>query len=891
MELIHLVFRWSIRDIFNENLYKNRVEDISESFESVDHYLGSFVYPLLEETRAELASAMEILYKAPFAKIKYLTESKYETYDVEVDHWENRQNDGAKEAYKTLPGDILLVSNMKPETVSDLQRDGCTFTLACVRKNLDDESDTVSSHNFNVETAKPVQAVDRQSSEKHYVVFLMNFTTQKRIWNVLGMRQNMRIIEKILSKDDLGEENCEHCPLKCNSEIEEIIDPALLSKLNESQVEAILTSLSKTDCHHKPSVELIWGPPGTGKTTTVSILLYTLLKMNVRTVICAPTNVAIRQLASRVLALVRNSAKTESENGLLAHRLGDMLIFGNKDRLKVGSDIEDIFLDYRVDRLVECLASFTGWKHCVSSMLDFLQDCVSQHQMFVENEQIKAKANSQEDEVMQSEPKSLLQFARDRFSHLAPPLRECMLTILTHLPSSFIHDHTCKHIEQLMLHLGSIEMLLFEDNGSITCDELESVFLEKEITSGSEPFVDTSSSLKNVRNECLSILGAVQASLNGHNLPTIIGKDLATEFCLQETSLVFCTTSSSFKLHKDNMKPFSLLVIDEAAQVKECESIIPLQIRGVRHAILVGDEKQLPATVNSKLSEGAGFGRSLFARLSSLGHSKHLLNVQYRMHPSISQFPNTNFYQNQILDAPSVQIQSYEKRYLQGTMFGPYSFINVHNGRENFDGAGRSRLNMAEVDVVVKLVQKLFKAWNGSNEKLSIGLISPYAAQVAAIRHRLQQKYENRKGFIVNVKSVDGFQGGEEDIIIISTVRSNKRGSIGFLASPQRTNVALTRARHCLWILGNERTLSRSDSVWKAIVCDAKHRKCFFNADEDRGSGKAVIDVKNSHRKCFFSADEDRDFGKAKLHVKKELEQLDDHLSGVCVLFRNSRWK
>ncbi|KAL3635036.1 hypothetical protein CASFOL_022090 [Castilleja foliolosa] len=867
---IDLVFSWSTSDIFDEDLYKNQVEDISETFESVDHYLGSYVFPLLEETRAELASAMETLYEAPFAKIKSLTESKRGTYNVKVDQWE--KSDRAKEAYKTLPGDIVLVSNMKPETASDLERAGWTFTLACVRELLDDGSDdesrTMSSHYFNVKTAEPVEAEDWQS-QTNCVVFLMNVTTQKRIWNVLGMRRNMRIIEKVISKDDLVEENCDFCPSKCDGEMEEIVNPSLSSMLNESQLEAVFASLSKIDCQHKPSVELIWGPPGTGKTKIVSVLLYTLLKINVRTLVCAPTNVAIRELASRVLMLVQDSIKTDSENDFLSYPLGDMLIFGNEDRLKVGSDIEEIYLDYRVDRLVECLASFTGWKHCVSSMLDFLENCVSQHQIFVENEQMKEKENSQEKEVLQYEPKSLLEFARDRFLQLAPPLRECMLTFLTHLPRSFIHDQTYKNIEQLMLALGSIEMLLFEDNGSMMCNELESIFTENLITSDSEPFLDTLS-LKHARNECISFLGSVQVSLGRLDLPNIrilTDKYPVTEFCFQKASLIFCTTSSSFKLHKVDIEPFSLLVIDEAAQVKECESIIPLQIPDVRHAILVGDEKQLPATVHSKLSEGAGFGRSMFARLSSLGHSKHLLNVQYRMHPSISQFPNSSFYHNQILDAPSVQSQTYEKRYLQGTMFGPYSFINVHGGKEELDDAGRSRRNMVEVAVVVKLLQKLFKAWNVSNENLSIGVISPYAAQVAAIRYRIRRKYENHKGFIVKVNSVDGFQGGEEDIIIISTVRSNKGGSIGFLASPQRTNVALTRARHCLWILGNGGTLSRSDSVWEALVCDAKHRKCFFNADDDRDFGKTIIDV------------------------KEELDQLDDLLSGECILFKNSRWK
>jgi superfamily I DNA and/or RNA helicase len=86
-------------------------------------------------------------------------------------------------------------------------------------------------------------------------------------------------------------------------------------------------------------------------------------------------------------------------------------------------------------------------------------------------------------------------------------------------------------------------------------------------------------------------------------------------------------------------------------------------------------------------------------------------------------------------------------------------------------------------------------AWAGSEQKFSVGVISPYAAQVVAIQERLGRKYDNLDGFAVKVKSVDGFQGGEEDIIIISTVRCNSYGSIGFVSNPQRTNAALTRAR------------------------------------------------------------------------------------------------
>ncbi|KAL8483074.1 hypothetical protein ACS0TY_025937 [Phlomoides rotata] len=864
---INLLFSWSIEDIFDENLYQLQVEKIPDSFESVDQYLASYVFPLLEETRFELASALETVYNAPYAEVTYFRELTHETgsYNVKVDRWENRTSDRGKDPYRTLPGDFVLLSVLRPESVSDLIRAGWSYTFAYVTKISEDESGYNSTLcGFKLKTARDINFEDVKSKSL-YVVHLTNITTQKRIWSALRMRRNLGIIEKVLTKNDTGHEHCEICPYKCNTEVEEKFGSALLSTLNESQRGSILATLRKIGCSHQPSVELIWGPPGTGKTSTLSALLYILLKMKVRTLVCAPTNIAITELVSRVAVHVRKSFKSETEKSQMSCPLGDVLVFGNKDNLKVGSDIQEILLDYRVERLLDCLVPLTGWKHCISTMLDFLEDCVSHYQIFIENEKIKSN-DLPDAEVQQSVSQSFLEFARLRFTHVASPVRQCLLTLFTHLPRSFIQEENYQSIVQLISLLGNLEKLLFKDN--MTSSELEMIFLQQ---TGFVPdsLVDTfdTSSLQYIRSQCRSILRSLQASLSKLGLPLVTAKNSTSEFCLQKASLVFCTISSSFKLHSVDIEPFHFLVIDEAAQVKECETSIALQLPHVKHAILVGDECQLPATVASKLSEEAGFGRSLFERLSSMGHSKHLLNMQYRMHPSISRFPNSNFYDNQILNAPNVRNKSYERCYLQGRMFGSYSFINVCDGREELDDVGHSRRNMVEVAVILKILRKLYKEWSVSKEKLSIGLISPYAAQVAAIHDRLPLKYENFERFTVKVKSIDGFQGGEEDIIIISTVRSHRGGSIGFLSSPQRTNVALTRARHCLWIIGNERTLSQSESVWARLVSDAKDRKCFFNAGEDCDLDKTIIDV------------------------KKEMEQLDDLLNEDSTHFKNLRWQ
>ncbi|GKA71174.1 UvrD-like helicase, ATP-binding domain, P-loop containing nucleoside triphosphate hydrolase [Tanacetum coccineum] len=176
-------------------------------------------------------------------------------------------------------------------------------------------------------------------------------------------------------------------------------------------------------------------------------------------------------------------------------------------------------------------------------------------------------------------------------------------------------------------------------------------------------------------------------------------------------------------------------------------------------------------------------------------------------------------------------------------MFSSYSFINVVGRKEEKDDDGNSQRNMVENRIVVVNVYMTFSVtstvWQDSQKKLTIGV----------------------------VRSVDGFQGGEKDIIILSTVRSNIRGSLGFISSPQRTNVALTKARHCLWILGNERTLTNSESIWKDLVYDARNRHCFFDAKPDECLKMTIIGT------------------------KKELEQLDDLVNGNSVLFEHAKWK
>ncbi|XP_042490298.1 uncharacterized protein LOC122070235 isoform X2 [Macadamia integrifolia] len=665
--------------------------------------------PLLEETRAALCASMDGISEAPIAAVTLRAESKHNgsiLYEITVNSWKKKLISGSKEAYKPMPEDIFVLSDIIPETFSDLQRYGRPWTFAAVTKAPDNEQSEDSSFYLKVKAGRDIEFKEGMQKSL-FAVFLTNLTTNYRIWFALHGMGKLKIMEYILGDNVMAEKCCNICTSVVQDGIlAERSEKGISSGLNESQTGAVVHSMSAMQCNHKFSVKLISGPPGTAKTLTVSALLWSSLVMKHRTGACAPTNIAVKELASRALKMFKRFRKTEYGVNRTCYSLGDVLLFGNKDHLELDNDLGEIFLDYRVDRLVESFGRLRGWQHHFTLMIYFLENELSQvHESYRDNEPSKAVL-------------SLLELTRKWFKAVAQPLGECVRALFTHLPKHLILPQNIKLIASLLYLLESLEILLCNDD--VVHKELEEFCLHsEEVFIAAPPIfklesesVNCSKSviLSKIRKHCLCALRSLHDSLINLDLPPSMNKDSIREFWFQSASLIFCTTSSSYKLHSIVMEPLNLLVIDEAAQLKECESAIPLQLPGIRHAILIGDECQLPAMVDSKVSGKAVFGRSLFERLILLKHPNNILSMQYRMHPEISIFPNTNFYCNQILDAPSFHDKSYNRHYLPGPMYGPYSFINIPDGREVLEDVGHSPKNLVELAVVMKILRNLFKA-------------------------------------------------------------------------------------------------------------------------------------------------------------------------------------
>lgn len=278
-----------------------------------------------------------------------------------------------------------------------------------------------------------------------------------------------------------------------------------------------------------------------------------------------------------------------------------------------------------------------------------------------------------------------------------------------------------------------------------------------------------------------------------------------------KAQVIACTpVVSAGKMMRD--KYFSTVFIDEAAQALEPMCWIPIT-RSDR-VVFAGDHFQLPPTVKSKQAEAQGFSKTLFEQCMQLENCSVMLNTQYRMNENIMNFSNKKFYGNNLIADDSVkkQVLSYSKDdYLLNTAI---DFIDTAGCgyTEIINPESLSIANPEEAQLLIKhlkLVLEQFVQANKTSENITIGVISPYKEQVQYITNQLNEDEELthfRKS--IAIKTVDGFQGQERDIIYISLVRSNELMEIGFLSDIRRMNVALTRAKKKLVVIGDSATLA-----------------------------------------------------------------------------------
>ena len=279
-----------------------------------------------------------------------------------------------------------------------------------------------------------------------------------------------------------------------------------------------------------------------------------------------------------------------------------------------------------------------------------------------------------------------------------------------------------------------------------------------------------------------------------------------------EARVIACTLVGSSNHLLEGQK-FGTLFIDEAAQALEAACWIP--IRRVSRVVLAGDHCQLPPTVKSIAALKGGLGKTLMERIvENKPEVVTLLKMQYRMNEEIMRFSSDWFYGNMVESAPEVKYRSILDFDIPMTWIDTSQFaVDGLQFTEEFVGESFGRINKAEAELTLLVLEEYFKKIGKQrvlDERLDVGIISPYRAQVQYL-HRQIKKKEWAKPYrqLISVNTVDGFQGQERDIILISLVRANDDGQIGFLRDLRRMNVAITRARMKLIILGDASTMTQ----------------------------------------------------------------------------------
>ena len=327
-----------------------------------------------------------------------------------------------------------------------------------------------------------------------------------------------------------------------------------------------------------------------------------------------------------------------------------------------------------------------------------------------------------------------------------------------------------------------------------------------------------------------------------------------------EARVIACTLVGSAHRLLEGMK-FGTLFIDEAAQALEAACWIPM--KRASRVILAGDHCQLPPTVKSIAALRAGLGKTLMERIAeNKPEVVTLLKIQYRMNDEIMRFSSDWFYGGKVESAPQIKYRSVldydhpitwidtgegsEERRVKSEEFNSSSddasegseeqenssLFTHHSSlyKEQFVGESFGRINKAEAELTLLTLAEYFTKISKQRvleESIDVGIISPYRAQVQYLK-KLIKKYEFFKPYrrLISVNTVDGFQGQERDVILISLVRSNDEGQIGFLKDLRRMNVAMTRARMKLIILGNKDTMTKHPfykKLWEYVEAINNH--------------------------------------------------------------------
>jgi senataxin len=614
-----------------------------------------------------------------------------------------------------------------------------------------------------------------------YVTRICNLATIAREYQALLSVENLKILDLLLHPETIYTEKV------VNPQDYFFMPKRLENKLrkyfNSSQIDALRNSIKKR------GLTLIQGPPGTGKSTTIlgilSVILNSLIKKE------GP------ERKNSILNMVNQEILYEDNKLSSNHQT-------NQESQKY-SQLNHPWLYSDVTTEEE---SEKGGYHFNNSTHNFDDLGFSIDEVFGFTEYLTSKTT-------------------DNYKLLSRPLDEDVMPpekILVCAPSNVAIDE----IIRKMINSG-----LLDSEGN--------TFHPKFVRIGPNFNPNLKEySLDYMVNQRLGISENFNMGGSASNMAKDIEK---VKFEILSSVKIVCSTLSmagSNILTSLNQK-FDTVVIDEAAQAIETSTLIPLKYNCER-LILVGDPKQLAATVFSRTALKYNYDQSLFKRFQEAGYEVTVLKTQYRMHKIISKFISDTFYDGLLEDDKDIADSTENEACLSHPAFQPLTFYDLES-EEDF--INNSFYNEGQVHVIIELIKNLKTIYSSPAEIIEkVAIISPYSNQVLRIKDSISKIEGFSKENCVEVNTVDGFQGKEKSIIIFSTVRSKGSKTIGFLSDERRMNVGLSRAKSSLIVIGDSKKLIQ-DSNWEKLL-----KYSFKNATFYKIKGKVKEYFKDFETNC-----------------------------------------
>ena len=743
------ILGWKKSDCVNKDLFKEGIRHLPDSFEELEAWSTGYYDHVLEEMRESIQKELE-------------------------------SKDFAKTAFTTLPGNVIYISEKNLRLpwsclVLLVFNGGASNSLAKMAHNEYEDD----PHTFVLEDRKIAEKFFKNEAKGWDLFILPTTIPCERIWNAL--RAATKLQKSPLLREMLS------CKVSYDvvpsDPLDSLIFNTLTQHLNESQQCAIrsVIRLIKSYSSNGSHINVIRGPPGTGKTNTIASLITTVLQENLgRLHVAAPTNYAIVELCSRTIRTIKEGRGNGIEH---LWKLRHFVLVGNDERIKPPPILQEIYINARVKRLEDELLNWSA------AATDFRVI----HRSEPENDIIILHGDEEDD----SENISL---ASQEIPDLRETLSRCINigTVIRDDVPDFLIDEEQRGLFGDIVIQATAYLAAAESSKHIPFELFKQQGLETKL---------------------MELIDRKMCSQTASRASTFLTLNFADRRrrIMDEARVVFSTVSGGGAgIFSGQL--FDVVIIDEATQLVEAATSIMILNPNLKCLVLAGDNMQLPSTVQSDLNKRHGYGRSLFDRLLHHDFPSSLLNIQYRMHPEISVWPNAEFYKNSIIDGENVLSDSYNKHWHES--FPPFSIYDLRGEEELYL---QSRLNRSEINATASIVRAIYKiilnAPEYDSSKVKVGILSPYSAQVQFLNERMKTMDENFQKDKIEIicRTIDGFQGQECDIIILSTVRSNSHGALGFVSDYRRLNVAITRSRFSLIIVGNCDTLSFNDT-WHRLI-------------------------------------------------------------------------